>query len=148
MNRLVSLSGKVSHISPDGMELARRYFAGEGSPDQRLIFLVDDRRASYEGHPIVGEGDLVTIAGPETGGVVKALAIRNRSTGVDYGGGSPVLYLLCIVALALGALTLTRSALGLLFLVLGVYLGTRLRRRSRALSMVRSAVPARRIPLS
>lgn len=146
MTQLVSLSGKVSHISPDGMELARRYFTGEPGPDRRLSFMVDDRLASYEGLPIVGEGDLVTIAGPESDGVIKALAIRNRSTGVDYGGGSPLLYFLCVFTLVIGLLTLTRSLLGLLFLALGAYFGLRLRRRSRALSMVRTDAPPRRNP--
>jgi hypothetical protein len=148
MTRLVSLSGKVSRLSPSGMELAQRYFTGEASPDRRLSFLVDDRPASYEGHPIVGEGDLVTIAGPESGGVVRALAIRNRSTGVDYGGGSPLLYLLCVIAVAVGLLTLTLSGLGLLFLAVAAYLGGLLRRSSRALSMVRTDLPARGISRS
>jgi hypothetical protein len=130
------------------MELAQRYFTGQASPDRRLSFLVDDQPASYEGHPIVGEGDLVTIAGPENHGVIKALAIRNRSTGVDYGGGSPLLYVVCAIAFAVGLLTLALSGLGLLFLALGGYLGSRLRRSARALSMVRNAVPARRVSLS
>ena len=148
MTRLVSVSGKVSHISPNGMELARRSWSDEVSPDRRLSFMVNDRPASYEGHPIVGEGDLVTIAGLETGGVVKALAIRNRSTGVDYGGGSPTLYLLFSAAIAVGLLTLTLDGLGFLFLLLAGWAGYRLRRSSRALSMVRTAVPARRLSRS
>lgn len=139
MAQLVSLSGKVSHISPNGKELAQRYFSGEPTPDQQLSFLVDDHPAFYRGHPIVGEGDLVTIAGPETDGVVKALAIRNRSTGVDYGGASPVLTALCLMAIAAGLFTITLSGLGLLFFAGAAYLGTRLRRSSRALTMVQNA---------
>jgi hypothetical protein len=105
--------------------------------------MVNDRPASFEGHPIVGEGDLVTIAGLETDGVVKALAIRNRSTGVDSGGGSPLLYLLFAGSIAAGLLTVTLGGVGVLFLLFAGYLGSRLRRSSRALMMVKSASPGR-----
>ena len=120
MTRLVSLSGKVSQISPSGAN-----------------FMVDDRPASYRGYPIVGEGDLVTIAGLDRGGVVDALAIRNRSTGVDYGGASLLQYLLFGFAVLLGLLTFTIGGLGLLFLAMAGWVGNRLRRSARALRMVR-----------
>jgi hypothetical protein len=120
MTRLVALSGKVSQISPTGAR-----------------FMVDDRPASYRGYPIVGEGDLVTIAGLEREGVVDALAIRNRSTGVDYGGASLLQYLLFGFAVLMGLFTVTVGGLGLLFLALAGWVGSRLRRSARALRMVR-----------
>jgi hypothetical protein len=138
MAQLVSLSGKVSQISPNDRELAQHYFSGEPAPDDRkLTFLVDNQPAAYRGHPVVGDGDLVTIAGLQSGGVVNALAIRNRSTGVDYGGASPLLYGLCIVSTIVGLFTLVFTGLGLVILAAAVYLGTRVRLSSRALSMVR-----------
>ncbi len=146
MTRLVSVSGKVSHVSPSDRELAQSYFSGEAASDDcRLTFLVDQQPASYRGHPVVGEGDLVTIAGPQSGGVVNALAIRNRSTGVDYGGASPLMYGLCLFALVAGFLTLVFSVSGLLFFGCAVYAGSRVRRSTRALSMVRNT-PTKAFP--
>lgn len=147
MAQLVSLSGKVSQISPNDRELAQHYFSGEPAPDDRqLTFLVDNQRAAYRGHPVVGEGDLVTIAGLQSDGVVNALAIRNRSTGVDYGGASPLLYGLCVVTAVAGLLLLVVSALGVLLLGLAAYLGSRVRQGSRALSMVRTSSVTKSIP--
>jgi len=144
MTRLVSLSGKVSRLSEESARTPiQRSSPGENSAERRLNFLVGGHPACYRGYPVVGEGDLVTIAGFEAGGVLKALAIRNRSTGVDYGGGSPGLYLLCGSAILLGAFTVTTAGVGLLFLALAAWLGNRLYRRARALSLVRAAAPVR-----
>lgn len=139
MARLVSQSGKVSRMSyevsgaRDGDPVPRR-------PEYLLDFMVNDRPTRFQGHPVVGEGDLVTVAGVETGGVLKALAIRNRSTGVDYGGPSPFLYMACAGAAVLGLAT-ARYGFGLILLGLAVWLATRIRRTARALSMVRSPSP-------
>jgi hypothetical protein len=144
MTRLVSLSGKVSRLSEESARApTRRSRPGDDSAERRLNFLVGDRPAFFRGYPVVGEGDLVTIAGFEAGGILKALAIRNRSTGVDYGGASPGLYLLCGSAILLGAFTVTIGGLGLLFLALAAWLGNRLYRKARALSLVRAATPVR-----
>lgn len=145
MTRLVSMSGKVSRLKEYRARApARRSRLGEKSAERRLHFLVGDRPAFYRGYPVVGEGDLVTIAGFESGGVLNALAIRNRSTGVDFGGPSPALYLLCGSAILLGGLTLAIDGLGLFFLALAGWLGSRLYRRARALSLVREATPVER----
>lgn len=139
MGRLVSRSGKVSRISyevfgvRDGAEVPRH-------PAYQLDFLIDDRPARFQGHPIVGDGDFVTVAGFESDGVLTAIAIRNRSTGVDYGGPSPFLYIGSALTLVAGLLTL-RSGLGVLFIALSGWLAYRVRRTARALSMVRSLDP-------
>lgn len=136
MAHIVSHSGKVSRISyvlpgrRDGDALPRR-------PAYRLDFLVNDHPARYRGHPVVGDGDFVIVAGVEADGVLTALAIRNRSTGVDYGGPSPLLYIVLAVLLLAGLLTLP-SGLGLGFLLGAVLLGLRLRRELLALAMVRT----------
>lgn len=139
MSQLILLSGKVSRMSyevsgaRDGDPVPRR-------PEYLLDFLVNDVPTRFAGHPVVGEGDFVTVAGVEADGVLTAIAIRNRSTGVDYGGPSPFLYIGCLLAVAAGVLTL-RIGLGLGLLALALWLGYRLVRTSQALSMVRSAQP-------
>jgi hypothetical protein len=136
MARLVSRSGKVSRLCyevsgvRDGDEVPRH-------PRYLLDFLINDAPARFRGYPVVGNGDFVTVAGVESDGVLNALAIRNRSTGVDYGEPSPFLYMACAGAVLLGVLT-ARSGLGLVPLALAVWLGSRLRRSTRALSMVRA----------
>jgi hypothetical protein len=140
MARLVSRSGKVSRISyevrgvRDGEEVPRR-------PLYLLDFRVNDVPARFRGHPVVGDGDFVTVAGIESDGVLNALAIRNRSTGVDYGEPSPFLYMACCVACAVAAalgLFTARYGLGLALLALAGAIGVRLRRTARAWSMVRA----------
>ncbi|HSB53097.1 MAG TPA: hypothetical protein VLD58_02030 [Gemmatimonadales bacterium] len=136
MARLVSRSGKVSRLSyevsgvRDGEEVPRH-------PYYLLDFLVNDAPARFRGYPIVGDGDFVTVAGFEADGVLNALAIRNRSTGVDYGEPSPFLYMACVAAAVVGLLT-ARYGLGLALLAVALWLGGRLRRSTRALSMVRA----------
>ncbi|MFN8653835.1 MAG: hypothetical protein U0133_18150 [Gemmatimonadales bacterium] len=138
MARIVSHSGKVSRISyalpgrKDGDAVPRR-------PAYLLDFLVNDHPARYRGLPVVGNGDFVVVAGVEADGVLTALAIRNRSTGVDYGGPSPLLYIVLAVALLAGLLTLA-SGVGLGFLAGAAALGLRLRRELLALAMVRTRV--------
>ena len=142
MARLVSLSGKVSHLSQaDGAPHSDPRRDGPGNGRRALRFMVNEQPTRYQGYPVVGEGDLVTIAGLEDSGVVKALAIRNRSTGVDYGGASAMQYLLFGVATLLGILTVTLGGLGLLFLALAVWVWSRLRRSARALTLVRATPP-------
>jgi hypothetical protein len=139
MARLVSLSGKVSHLCrADTAPHPDRGRDGPGNGPCALSFMVNDQPARYQGHPIVGEGDLVTVAGLDDDGVVRALAIRNRSTGIDYGGATAIQYLLFGVATLLGLLTVTLDGLGLLFLALAVWAWSRLRRNARALMMVRT----------
>ena len=140
MARLVSLSGKVSHLSQadTAPQFAHR-LDGRGNGPRALSFLVNDQPARYEGYPIVGEGDLVTVAGLADDGVVRALAIRNRSTGVDDGGASAMQYLLIGAATLLGLLTVTLDGLGLLFFALAVWAWNRLRRSAWALTMVRTS---------
>lgn len=139
MARLVSRSGKVSRLSyevsgvRDGEEVPRR-------PRYLLDFRVNDVPARYRGDPVVGDGDFVTVAGIESDGVLNALAIRNRSTGVDSGEPSPFLYMACAVLAALGLLT-ARHGPGLVLLAVAVWLGVRLLRSTRALSMVRAPEP-------
>ena len=138
MSRLIAHAGKVSRISymlpgmRDGDAVPRR-------PAYRLDFLVNDHPASYRGYPVVGNGDFVVVAGIEADGVLTALAIRNRSTGVDYGGPSPLLYIVLAAALLAGVATLW-SGIGLGFLLVAVGLGMRLRRDQLALAMVRTGV--------
>lgn len=138
MARLVSHAGKVSRISyllpgvRDGDTVPRR-------PAYRLDFLVNEHPARYRGYPVVGDGDFVVVAGVEADGVLTALAIRNRSTGVDYGGPSPLLYMV-LAALVLAGVATLRSGLGLGFLLAAAGLGLRLRRELLALAMVRTRV--------
>jgi hypothetical protein len=142
MARLVTLSGKVSQVSQSSMT----YYSARLGPERTapaLSFRVADRPASYRGQPVVGEGDLVTVAGLEDGGVLKALAIRNRSTGVDYGGATVVQYLVLGLATLVGLLTVTVGGLGLLFLAVAGWIWSRVRRRSHALTLVRTAAPSR-----
>lgn len=138
MARLVAHSGKVSRISyllpgvRDGDAVPRR-------PAYRLDFLVNEHPARYRGYPVVGNGDFVVVAGVEADGVLTAIAIRNRSTGVDYGGPSPLLYIVLAAAVLAGLATL-HSGVGLGFLLLAAGLGLRLRRDLLALTMVRTGV--------
>jgi len=144
MARLVALSGKVSQVSQTKLaQGASLEGSGTAGPAPGLSFRVDDRPAYYRGQPAVGEGDLVTVAGLEHGGVLKALAIRNRSTGVDYGGATALQYLVLGVATLAGLLTVTVGGLGLLFLAAAGWIWSRARRRAHALTMVRTAAPSR-----
>jgi hypothetical protein len=144
MARLVALSGKVSKVSPASLtDGSVRHGPRAASPVIALSFRVDDRPAYYKGQPIVGDGDLVTVAGLEDDGVLKALAIRNRSTGVDYGGATALQYLVLGVATLAGLLTVTVGGLGLLFLVVAGWIWSRVRRRAHALTLVRTAAPSR-----
>jgi hypothetical protein len=143
MARLVSLSGKVSLLAQaDTIRESRRRLGAPGA-SRTIDFLVDDRPARFQGYPVVGEGDLVTIAGLDDHGVLKALAIRNRSTGVDYGGASAMQYLLFGLAILLGILTVTLDGLGILFLALACWVGSRLHQRARAFRLVRTSPTAR-----
>lgn len=143
MARLVSLSGRVSHLALAGpvSESRRRY--GAPTATRTLNFRVNDHPARFEGDPPIGDGDLVTIAGLEDRGVLQTLAIRNRSTGVDYGGASAAQCLHFGLAILLGVFTLAWGGLGLVFLGIALWVGSRLRRQTRALTMVRTAGPAR-----
>ena len=144
MARLVSLSGKVSQVSQSSMTHGSAWHGpGSDSTVPALSFRVGDHPAYYKGHPAVGEGDLVTVAGLDDGGVIKALAIRNRSTGVDYGGATALQYLVLVVATLVGLLTVTVGGLGLLLLAIAGWIWSRVRRRSHALTMVRAPSPPR-----
>jgi len=143
MARLVSLSGKVSQVSHRSMTHAALVQQRPDRPEPAFSFRVNDRLACFRGRPGVGEGDLVTIAGLEVGGVLKALAIRNRSTGVDYGGATALQYLALGLAILVGLLTVRRGGVGLVFLAAGGWIWSRVRRYSQALTLVRAATPNR-----
>jgi hypothetical protein len=138
MPELVALSGKVSGVL---QVHAAHASSAEGRGRLGLRFQVAQRPAWCEGTPNVGDGDLVTVAGFYKEGTLAVLAIRNRSTGVDYGGASAGQYTALGVALLCGALTLGRDGIGLLFFLLAGWVWLRLRRRDRALALVRTATP-------
>jgi len=86
---------------------------GKVRSKQVYSFRVDNRPVSYESKEIlsISDGDYVTCAGPVGGGVIKAMKVRNDSTGIIY-GHSPVLVLLGMIGVLLASLMLISTVVG------------------------------------
>lgn len=86
---------------------------GKVSSKQVYSFRVDSRPVSYESKQMlsISDGDYVTCAGPVGGGVIKAMKVRNDSTGVVY-GHSPMLVLLGMIGVLLASLMLIGTGIG------------------------------------
>jgi len=139
MATLTTLSGKVSQVAPiHHMSGSRRSGPGPDEAVTALSFRVGSQPAWFSGRPNLGEGDVVTVAGVTRAGVLAALAIRNRSTGVDYGGASAARYCILGLALLLGIFTVRLGGVGIPLLALAGWLWTGVRRRAKALALVRS----------
>jgi hypothetical protein len=144
MATLTTLSGKVSQVAPIQASGSRQSGPGPDEAVTALSFRVGSQPAWFSGSPNLGEGDVVTVAGVTRAGVLAALAIRNRSTGVDYGGATALQYFLLGLALLFGIFTVRLGGLGVLFLALAGWVWTGVRRRTRALALVRAfASPGR-----
>ena len=117
---VITVSGIVSNVREAthtegriGQHAIGGGVTGKVSSRQVYSFRVDSRPVSYESKEMVSlsEGDCVTCAGPLSGGVIKAMKIRNDSTGVIY-GHSPILILLAMLALLFLSLVLTSTGVG------------------------------------
>ncbi len=86
---------------------------GKVSSKQVYSFRVDSRPVSYESKQMlsISDGDCVTCAGPVGGGVIKAMKVRNDSTGIVY-GHSPMLVLLGMVGVLFASLMLIGTGVG------------------------------------
>lgn len=99
---------------------------GKVRSKQVYSFRVGNRPVTYESKEMlsISDGDCVTCAGPLSGGVIKAMKIRNDSTGVLY-GHSPVFVLIGMLAVLFGSLMLTATGvgaiLGIPLLCVGLY---------------------------
>lgn len=99
---------------------------GKVSSKQVYSFRVDSRPVNYESKEMlsISDGDHVTCAGPVGGGVIKAMKVRNDSTGVIY-GHSPMLVLLGMIGVLLASLMLIGTGVGAILgvpvLCIGLY---------------------------
>jgi hypothetical protein len=86
---------------------------GKVSSKQVYSFRVDNRPVTYESKEMLSlsDGDHVACAGPLGGGVIKAMKVRNDSTGVIY-GHSPMLVLLGMICVLLASLMLIGTGVG------------------------------------
>lgn len=86
---------------------------GKVSSKQVYSFRVDSRPVSYESKQMlsISDGDFVTCAGPVGGGVIKAMKVRNDSTGIVY-GHSPMLVLLGMIGVLFASLMLIGTGVG------------------------------------
>lgn len=140
MPQLVTVSGKVSHVSQTSSTHGQvQNGHGTVSTSHQLSFRVDNRPATMKGTPSIGDGDLVTIAGLDRGGIVETLAVRNRSTGIDYGGAKTVQYIAAGICGLLGVVTLPLAGFGLLLIGLAAWAVRSARRDQSALEMVQRA---------
>lgn len=117
---IVIASGKVTNITESthttgriGQNAVTGTVQGKTTSKQVYSFRIDNRPITFESkNPVsISDGDLVTCAGPQSGGVIKAMKIRNDSTGVIY-GHSPVLVLLGMIGVFIGAAMLTATGVG------------------------------------
>jgi hypothetical protein len=117
---IVIASGKVTNITESthttgriGQNAVTGTVQGKTTSKQVYSFRIDNRPITFESkNPIsISDGDLATCAGPQSGGVIKAMKIRNDSTGVIY-GHSPVLVLLGMIGVFIGAAMLTATGVG------------------------------------
>lgn len=117
---VIAVSGTVSNVREAthtegriGQHAMGGGVTGKVSSKQVYSFRVDSRPVTYESKEMlsISDGDYVTCAGPLSGGVIKAMKVRNDSTGVIY-GHSPVLILLAMLVLIFIALMLTATGVG------------------------------------
>lgn len=117
---VIAVSGTVSNVREAthteghiGQHALGGGVTGKVRSKQVYSFRVDSRPVTYESKEMlsISDGDYVTCAGPLSGGVIKAMKVRNDSTGVIY-GHSPILVLLAMLAVLLIALMLTATGVG------------------------------------
>lgn len=117
---VIAVTGRVSNVREAthtegriGQHAIGGTVTGKVSSKQVYSFRVDSRPVTYEskGMLSLSDGDYVTCAGPLGGGVIKAMKVRNDSTGVIY-GHSPLLVLLGMIAVLLGSLMLIGTGVG------------------------------------
>lgn len=86
---------------------------GKVSSKQVYSFRVDNRPVTFESKEMISisDGDHVSCAGPFGGGVIKAMKVRNDSTGVIY-GHSPVFVLGCMIAVLFASMMLIGTGIG------------------------------------
>lgn len=130
---VISVSGVVSNVREAthtegriGQHAMGGGVTGKVSSRQVYSFRVDNRPVTYESKEMISisDGDCLTCAGPLSGGVIKAMKVRNDSTGVIY-GHSPVFLLLAMLALIFISLMLTSTGVGAILgipvLCVGIY---------------------------
>jgi hypothetical protein len=117
---IIVASGKVTNLTESthtsgriGQNAVTGTVQGKTSSKQLYSFRIDSRPIAFESkNPIsISDGDLVTCAGPQSGGVIQAMKLRNDSTGIVY-GHSPVLVLLGMIGVFIGATMLTATGVG------------------------------------
>lgn len=86
---------------------------GKFSSKQMYSFRVDNRPVTFESKDMLSlsDGDHVACAGPLAGGVIKAMKVRNDSTGIIY-GHSPILVLVGMICVLLASLMLIGTGIG------------------------------------
>lgn len=86
---------------------------GKLSSKQVYSFRVDSRPVTFESKDMLSlsDGDHVACAGPLSGGVIKAMKVRNDSTGIIY-GHSPILALVGMICVLLASLMLIGTGIG------------------------------------
>lgn len=91
--------------------------------------------------PSISDGDVVAASGPDKGGELEALALRNMTTGVIYAPATVMPIILSILLIVLGVPLIAFIGFGLIFIGFGVFVLLRVLRVRKATAMLQ-ALPA------
>jgi hypothetical protein len=118
---LVALSGKVSNLmrsSTTTGEISQG--RGDIRTSHKTTFRVNGRPVEFESAPELADGDLVSVAGTDRGGLMRGLALRNDSTNTVWQEGT-YRYVYPIFGIIAGILTIPLFGAGLIILGYSVW---------------------------
>jgi hypothetical protein len=100
------VSGRVTHAAQVS-ETHGQIHDGRGTirTFHKMKFRIDNKPAFFQGEASIGDGDTVTVAAVAKG-ELRALALRNESTGIEYGSPTILYYIMGSFTVVLGLLTL------------------------------------------
>jgi len=85
----------------------------------------------------ISEGDNVTVAGTESGGIIKAVAVRNDDTGICYFRYSATTLFVWAAILIILGVPMIGAIIGVLMVPAGIWLGYKGLQTQKALALIK-----------